>query len=311
MAENFTDIPLLNPVRWVPKTTPIYKRFDNTLFYYLIRNFEQKVQYPQKWVEGDVIKLHIQSNHSPIQVDLIDCAGRGISSYTANVVPTTLVNPGFQTYEVQIPVTGWDKKKTYQFILNAGFDETLIQFESEYQQMLDSDENTLLFTYWNSFNKEDVVFDTGVKFDFRCEAFIQRPKPKSKRTLWEDQPLNLRTINAIPYVQPKLIVGSGKGVPDWVADKINRIFCCDNTLVNAMQYTAVDGAELEANEEENYPMAGWSMDIRPTNNKYSLRGTNSNSPAENFFVVRNIDTKAFGTFNGNASSNIIQVTEVE
>jgi len=129
--------------------------------------------------------------------------------------------------------------------------------------------------------------------------------------VWEDQPLNLTTINATPYLQPKLIVGSGGGVPDWVAEWINRIFCCDNTLANGLQYTAVDGSELEANEEDDYPMAGWSMDVRPTKNRYSIRGTNNNTPAENFFVVRNIDTTAFGTFNGNASANIIQVTEVE
>lgn len=311
MAENFIDIPFLNPVKFVPREAPVYKQFDNTLFYYLISNFEQKVQYYQKWVDGDVINLHFQSNFGPIQVDLIDCKGQGIQSFPAAVVATELYNPGFQTYQVQIPITGLSTRGAYQLILNAGFEDTLSQFESEPFQVLASAENTILFNYWNSYNKEDVVFDTGIKFNFRCEAFVQRMQPKSNRAVWEDQPLNLTTISATPYRQPKLVIGDGKGVPDWVADKVMRIFCCDNTLLNGKQYTAVEGAEMEPSEEENYPMAAWRMDIRESKNRYSLRGGNNNSPAENFFVVRNIDTKAFGTFNGNASGNIIQVTEVE
>jgi len=315
MPTNIVDIPFLNPIRFVPVGATA-KNFDSDWFFNQIKSFEQQINYYQKWQHGDVIYLQVLSNFSPVAIDLLDCAGNSLNTFAFTAKSVSLVNPGYQVYECSIPVPTFDEG-VYYWLLNVGIyspvpeESTLEQFVSEPQYISETIENTIFFEYTNSYNKFDVVFETKINFGFRCDAVIGAIDPQSKDTVWEDQPLNLRTINSIPYRQFKLIIGDGYGVPDWVVDKINRVFACDTVMLDGRQYTKAEGAKWEKNEADLYPMRGWKIDIRETNNRYSLRGQNNNSPAEQFAVIYNIESKAFGTFNGNASNNIIQVTEVE
>ncbi len=134
--------------------------------------------------------------------------------------------------------------------------------------------------------------------------------PKSNRTVWEDQPMNLTTIQGIPYREFQFLMGDSYGVPEYMADKMNRYFCLDNLQLNGVYYTQVSGASWERKEADLYARYGYSTDMRQQKNGVSLVGENNNSPAESFMVVYNINTRAFGTFNGNASDNIVQITEV-
>jgi hypothetical protein len=315
MPTNIVDIPFLNPLRFVPVGSTA-KNFDSDWYFNQIKSFEQQIQYYQKWVYGDVIYLQVLSNFAPVVIELLDCSGNSLNTFSFTVKSTSLVNPGYTVYECSIPVPTIDEG-VYYFLLKVGSyssvpeESTLEQFISEPQYFSADAENTILFQYKNSYNRFDVIFETGINFGFRCDAVIGAIDPQSKDTVWEDQPLNLRTITSTPYRHFKLTIGNSYGVPDWVVDKVNRLFSCDTVLIDGRQYTKAEGAKWEVNQAELYPMRGWKIDIRETNNRYSLRGQNNNSPAEQFAVVYNIESKAFGTFNGNASNNIIQVTEVE
>lgn len=315
MAKNIIDIPLLNPVRFVPLGSTAIN-FDSDWYYNQIRSFETRIPYYQKWVFGDIVKLQVLSNFAPVTIDLIDCTGKSLNTYSFSDKPTTLINPGYTVYECTFSVPTVDEG-VYYFLLNAGVaspvpgESTLERFISEPQLFSVNKENTILFEYKHHYNKFDVVFQTGILFGFRIEAIVGALDPQSKDTVWEDQPLNLRTIDSIPYRHFKLTIGDAYGVPDWVVDRMNRIMSCSTVLFDGRQYTKADGAKWESNQADFYPMRGWKIDVRETNNRYSLRAENNNSPAEQFAVVYNIETKAFGTFNGNPSNNIIQVTEVE
>lgn len=315
MANNIVDIPFLNPIRLVPVGSTA-KNFDSDWYYNQIKSFEQQIRYYQKWVYGDVIYLQVLSNFAPVAIELLDCSGRSLNTFSFSVKPTSLINPGYAVYECSIPVPVVDEG-VYYFLLKVGSyspvpeENTQEQFISEPQYFSDDTDNTVFFKYRNSYNKFDVIFETGIKFGYRIDGNRGAIDPQSKDSVWEDQPLNLVTINSIPFRQLKLHIGNSYGVADWGVDKVNRILSCDTVEIDDRQYTKAEGAKWEKNEAELYPMRGWSIDVRETKNRYSLRAQNSNSPAEQFAVIYNIESKAFGTFNGNASNNLIQVTEVD
>lgn len=307
MPNNIVDIPFLNPIRFVPVGSTALN-FDSDWFYNQIKYYEQKIQYFQKWIFGDTIKLQVTSNFAPVTIDLRDCKGNTINTFSFTVKPTAILDNGFTVYEcsISVPVV---TEGEYFFLLNIGSDATLEQFISEPQYFSAEDSLTFLWSYSHSYNKFDVVFKTGIVFQFRCETSFGPLTPKSHDTVWEDQPANLRTIDSIPYRQPKLCIGGRWGVPDWVIDKLNRILSCDTVLIEDRQYTKADGAQFETTAAEAYPLRGWKIDIRETKNRYSLRAQNNFSPAEQFAIVYNIETKAFGTFNDNPSNNVIQITK--
>lgn len=309
MPNNKVQIPFLNPIRFVPLGSTAIN-FDSDWFYNQIKYYETKIHYFQKWVFGDPIYLHLQSNFSPVQIDLLDCHGNTLNTYTFAVVPTAIVNPDLLVYECTVNVPVVDEGE-YFFLLKIGSDATLEQFISEPQYFSDDSSNTLFYNYKNSYNKFDVVFSTGIQFGFRVEGSFGPLAPQSVDTVWQDQPLNLETIDSIPFRQFKLALGGIWGVPDWVIEKVNRIFSCDTVLIQDRQYTKADGAKWETIIADGYPLRGWKIDVRETKNLYSLVAENNFSPAEQFAVVFNIETKVFGTFNGNASNNVIQITKTE
>lgn len=309
MPNNKVVVPFLNPIRFVPVGSTAVN-FDSDWYYNQIKYYETKITYFQKWVFGDPIYLQIASNFSPITLELRNCKGQTLNTYSFSLKTTAVVNPDLLTYEcsLTIPIV---EEGEYFFVLNVGFDVTLEQFISEPQYFSDDPNRTMWFEYKNSYNKFNIVFNTGIQFGFRVESSRGPLAPMSVDTVWQDQPLDLETIDSIPYRQFKLSVGGLWGVPDWVIEKVNRIFSCDTVFIDGRQYTKADGAKWETIVAEGYPLRGWKIDIRETKNNYSLQAENNFSPAEQFAVVYNIETKAFGTFNDNASNNVIQITKTE
>jgi hypothetical protein len=309
MATNQSYIPDLNPVRLVPVGTPELPSFRNDWFVNQIKPYEQRTNYYQKWVAGSIMYLQFTSNFSPVQIDIIDCRGNLIQTHIPQAITTSYFNPTQTVYQsdFQVPsVFGlWYLK------LSIGFDETTTLFISEPQLTVANINNLMKIEYWHDTNDQDVYFMSGLKYTMFVEAIRGPLAPKTRRSVWEDQPLNLKTIRSIPYQQFKFILGDAYGVPEYIGDKMARIFSCDNVFLNGVQYTQEEGSVWEVNQVDLYPMFGYRTDIRPTKNIIGLQSENNNSIAENFAVVYNIETKAFGTFNGNASSNIIQVTEVQ
>lgn len=309
MALNQIYIPDLNPIRFVPEGPIERPTFRNDWFVNQIMPWQHPAQYFQKWLIGSTVFIQLASNFGPLQLDIINCYGGLIQSYTPQAITTTYYNPTLVTYQVQFPAPA--TMDLWYARLTAGFEATTTRFLSEPQQTVSSLKNLMQIDYWNSSNDQDVYFDGGLKFRLYVEAIRGQLTPKTKRTVWEDQPLNLSTIKGIPYQQFKFIFGDAYGIPEYMGAKLAAIHCLDNVLHNGVQHTQVEGAEWEVNQVENYPMFGYKTDMRPTKNVEGLQSENNNSPAESFAVVYNIETKAFGTFNGNVNSNIVQITEVD
>ncbi len=319
MADNIVDIPLACPIRFFPQEDPEYPSFDNAPAIDIVPPQKRPVSYndgrqvyTQKWfndgITNDIIALQISSTFSPVALDLLDCNGDVVNSY----IPSSPSNPaillGWALYEWQLNPPLMER---YYWKLRVGVEDTLEVFISEPQETIKDKNKTLFFKYKNSFNYFDIVFGTGIEFQFRCEGRVGRIQPKMKGADWEDQPLNLETIKAKPFRMFPLIIGEDAGVADWVADKVNCILAMDTDFINGIQYTKPVEEELQPQEIGVWPWTSWTVNIRQTKNRRSLRRQNGNSPAEFFLVTYNIDTRLFGTMNAPPSTNPITIVSVE
>lgn len=304
---NIIDISLLNPVRFV-NLGGVYKHFDDDWFTNLIYDFQDKVDYYQKWKSTDVIRLQFWANFTPIKVSVLDCSGKTIVSYNATAQPSNVVNPDFSPYEVNVSLTGLEG--VHYLLLTAGTSTNETQLISE--PMLISDTiDTILFKYKNSYNTQDVIFDTGIEFTFRCEAVLSEFTPGFKDTMYQDQILDNVMLNSIPFRQFSLMAGGEKGIPDWVVDKLNRVFSCDHWEADGKEFVKKDGTEWAPVRLENYPMSGWKIEVLEADTLSSKRGSNDGNPSQQIAVVYNVRTNLFGDFHDNADNNTVQITEIE
>lgn len=277
---------------------------DEDWFSAQIHSWEQEIRYFQKWQQTDTITLQVRSEYSSIRLDLIDCHGTVVETEDFVLRPTSIVGQLWSTYEVNMQLADVDEGLYYLLITVVG---TTLQFLSEPQDIALLHEDTLLYGYKHSTNNLDVIFDTGVQFGFRAETIISDYAPGNVQTVYEDQTLNLVELSATPFDTFKLKLGGSYGVPPWVAKKVNIIFCNDFVLLDGMQYVRADGAKLEPNRAELYPMAGWSMDIRPASNAFS--GIYDTTFDDVVAVAYNIEGNTFGTTNGLPST--LQITLIE
>lgn len=274
MADTTLNIPDLNPVKFYSETLtyPVNYRsrfMDDFNFQNQLRDFEYKVKYNQKWMLDDIIHLFMETDFTDLKVHVIGCDENIYKTYTPAVV-TSAINPSpldFRSvsitlddltpgiYYLRIQVTLLGAKKNY---------------DSEPFELSELVENSVLLHYSNETNDYDVAFDTGIVFALRVEGGLSTEgyRPGSKRKVYEDQNLNAVRLSATPFETERLVIGGSEGVPKWVIKLVNAIFCCDYTTIDGKQYVRMEG-EIEPKREENYPMAGWSFDVREAKNKYS------------------------------------------
>jgi hypothetical protein len=277
---------------------------DEDWFSAQIKPWEQEITYYQKWQQTDTITLQVLSEFSTIRLDLIDCAGKVVKTMPFVKKVTSIVGQLWQVYEVSMQMADVDEG-LYYLLITVG--NNILQFISEPQDIALLHEDTILHTYKNSTNSFEVIYATGVQFTFRAEATITDYAPGNVQAVYEDQTLNLVELSATPFDTFRYKLGASYGVPPWVAKKVNFIFCNDFVLLDEMQYVRADGAKLEPNRADRYPMAGWSMDVRPANNAFS--GAYDPSFNDVVAVAYNIKGDTFGATNGLPST--LQITLLE
>lgn len=306
-------IPFLNPVTFYevnPTELPQYltKHFDSYWQKEQLKDFETQVYYKQKWQTNDTIYLQFESNFAAIGVQLISCTQAVIIDQVATQERENLNMPGFYVYENTISLASVPEG-TYFVKLILG-DGTTVMI-SEPLQVQETWPNTILFEYSNSTFHGDVIFETGIQFGFRCEAFITRLEPANERTSYRDQKMNPTVLKSVPYRKWKLEIGHFTGIPDWVIDKQNWIWSCDDVVVDGKSFAVADGGQFEENEiDKVYPFRTWTLNIQEGVNRYSKIVNPSINPNKKFIAIGLIDATLFGDLSENAGSNLVPVEMV-
>jgi hypothetical protein len=307
-------IPFLNATKWVqmdPALFPQYakKQFDEALFVEQFYTGQQQTCYPQKISIYDVYSYQFESNYDPLAIQIIDKDGAVYLDLPLQRVRRNTYQPDYYIYEVDINFTSLTPG-FYWMKLVTGV-TGMPSFISEPIRIINNIDSTVLIEYANSSYYGDVVWETGITMSFRVEGAIWRFNPASKDVLYEDQVLNETILSSQPYRTFTLFIGNQFGVPDWLIDKVNRILGCDNLRIDGKFFSKAEGAKWEKKEEDDYPMSGWSIELREQLNRNSAIFDNESPDNKKLLVVHNIESKGFGDLSLNAGSNIITITDLE
>lgn len=303
---NYIYIPKLNPISfraaiYAAITQYQSKQFDDYRFEDMRLPWQQKTHYCQKIQQSDITYLQFISNFDPLPYEIINQYGNVAGSGNAVQKRQDKYNPGYYAYEIAI---NWASYAAGGYYISL----PSISYFSEPLIISEKFENTLLFTYFHTGYHEDVIFPTGIKFSFRVEGNVGKLLPKNKDQLYEDQKENPYTLSSKPYSAFELNIGGTFGVPDWVIEKMNYIWSCNNVLIDGKPFGKSSETKFELVGEDHYPMRSINMEVMPGIN----RGSKIISPTVNtdqkIVVSYNIPGRIFG---GLPDDGVIVITDFE
>lgn len=311
---NIIYIPLLNPVKFVeldPVQLPQYltKHFDDYWASEQLQSYETIINLKQKYQTSDTIYLQFESNFASIQLSVIDCGQNVLLTQAATQVRANKYMAGYYVYEITLSLAAFDPG-TIWLKLSLGLGSKFMI--SEPIDVAETWPNTVLFQYSNSKYHGDVIFETGITFGFRCEAVIRRLDPGSERTAYRDQKINPSTLKVRPFRAWELGIGHLSGIPDWIIDKMNWVWSCDNVLVDGKSFAVLEDSKFEDQEiHKQYPWRHWTLNIQEGVNRASkIVGVDVDSNKK-LLIVYQIDGTVFGDLSAQAGSNLIPVYSSE
>lgn len=222
-----------------------------------IRPFDQRTDqnnYFQLRQTSDKEYIQILSDYEPTLKYYL-CNGTLAYTIPFTAVPTAIVGETFTCYEAEVNFADFAANQTYIGEITYTDDDaqvhtwacTPIDLRAKWP-------NSMLFEYANSENDEDgIIWDTGIVMNIRVDAVLQKFQPKSERTDYNDQDYDGSLLFGQSYRWQTLLLLNARGLslPDWIIDKMNRIFTeCDNTKISGESYIAVAGQEFKLTRPE-------------------------------------------------------------
>jgi hypothetical protein len=269
---SYLQISTLVPMNFVDRDRSLppnfhFRHFDGWKASEQRLHFEQGIHVFQKWQKSDIIFLQVEADYDPIFVKVFKSNGEEIGGLQQQMDLVATV-AGRSFFESQLALDDLDEGY-YQIEIHAG-DPVQVVLESEIIHVLESHPGTLLLKYWNSFNN-NILWQTGIYFNFRVEGILHEFTPGSSRTTYIDQPNNAQTVKGTAYRSFKLFAGNENGIPNWMADKLEEIFIQNNVEIDGKGFAPAPGAKLTPARIENYAWSRWDLELRETVNRRAKR----------------------------------------
>jgi len=294
---NFTKIPLVNPVKFVPNTANPAWGFDNNWYYNQIKEWELKRTYYQKWMFGLTTPLQVWSTVAPADAEIYNCAKELVLTIPWTQVGTSDVG---NIYELilnldedgnsdPMPVGVYYIYTRFHLL---GYDYSII---SEPIHLAVSHPCTNTITYTHSENTQDFFPSLlSTPFKILLEADMINFQPGREVSDYVNQLHNVTLLDGVPFREFQLAVGRAPGVADYVVDILNRITCCDMWSFNGMLFSIPGGSKWEPTRIKTWPMSGWVIDVSPAVNATSLEYNQGGPVAPGLVTAYDINNDLFG-----------------
>lgn len=260
MANVFQIAPI-NPIRF------------NTEFvdWYDFEHSKEKCYY-QKFQNSDTTIFQVLSDFPNFTVTLKDYeTNSSVANLNYEELPVNFSGETFKAYNVTVPFLGLPEGYYYIQVTYTDENNVVNDIFSNPIHVAPLHKDTLLITYHNSENNFSVVFTDDTIFNLRVEGTIQDFQPEADDQIYFDQERNSTKLSSIPYRVFTLYIGNASGVPDWMGDKVNRAMSTDSIKIDGKDFEKNEGAEWEVERLEEYPFAGYTIDIVPTENLFMQR----------------------------------------
>ena len=268
--------------------------------YNLVPSIEFQKGYNQVYFAGDRPGIQLLSDMNvDLQIQVVDINDTLIDTWHFDLLQTTY--GAYNVYQCNdiLPST----PGIYFIKIVVSHNDELVTFYNEPINLVASADNVLSIEYTHDQNEFDVLFLEANVFNFflRIEGGIRSEglAPGGKFTMFQDLDYKSVMLQSQPFNVEKFIFGPGDGVPNWMADKLNRIFGLSTVMINGVQYSRNEGAKMERIGDTGYPLAGWSLDLIKTENPYG----NEVDTAETFLASNGVITASTGLYT--ASNNLL------
>lgn len=314
MAANIVDIAILSPFQWTKKgyVNPLIyntKYKEDWQYIDTLSRWDEVKGYLQPWESVDIIPFQVISNYSPHQLELQDCQGNQVDTFALDYVVSSIEVTGQKTYEATVALNNYPEG-IYRFIINAGY-PVLEIYESSFFYLAAVHEGTVLIESTHDENDYDTVFENGFVAKLRIHGEVADFLPGSTREVFIDQPNNMTQLSARTFSTESFIIGDEFGVPDYMIEKVNQHFACKQVLLDGKQYVGNQGARFEATREKDFPMTGWRWEIRAAKANTKKRFEADGAQGFPTTVIYNIENKGFGPISNPASSNVLQIVNLD
>lgn len=273
---------------------------DDWQFRRTIQPWEQQLCFYQPWLQSDIIRLQYTSNFGPITLRLYDEDGVLVHTQAFTTHQQDELRPTYFIRQIAVTLAGFDPGK-YFFTRDAAGDifysepfEIRPAAEDVNSIFLDDPDPTILIEYSHYEPYQGIKFFVPFAPAIRVPAILKYKQPGAKDNVYEDQLLNQTMINSVPFRLFDFIAGGVRGIPPYFIDKIARIHGCSDLKYDGRLFTKSEGAAFEPVLLDNYPMAGWAIEMREKLNRDSIIIENENIIEGQLAAAILIDSKGFG-----------------
>lgn len=315
--DNQLNIPFLNPVKFYDVDRAsldkyFTKHFDDWMYPERLYDWQSPETYYQIWQVDDIINLQFTSTFDPLIVDVLDSDGNVVLTFPALIGLPNIFYPNTYSFEVSISLASLTTG-CYTLKITAGTGLTQRFFISNKMYVSETPiQNSICLEYYNSRFLGDVMFESGIKFQFRVHGNIGFLEPGRKDELYKDERYNPAVLNSKIFRQWPVSFGDEFGLPDDIIDLINRIFSCSNVSIDNKPFGITEGGKIEFIEIGNeYPKRGLKLIVEEGLNRYSTIYAINVDTTKKLLTSIMVDNKAFGDTGNQGSSNTVPVLYVE
>lgn len=306
----YLDIPIMNPFNFVDKNRELqpqynFKHFDPWKSNEQILAFDTYKFYKQPWQNDDIAFLQVESDFTPIRVQIRNSRKLVVLSQEMSIVGT-IGNRIFLQSQIAFD---FFPEGCYTCEILAG-DPVLITAVSEPFEVLQEQPGTLLLKFSNLFNNA-IMWEWRGYMTYRVNGVIPYEAPASVRTVYLDQPLNAQTVKGDAARLFKLYIGCNGGMPPYIVDKLDEILDQNTVEYDGKGFAPAVGAAWNTNKIYRYPWAQWNIEMRETNNKRYKRFEVTGLQEKKVVIEYIVSAKLFGPEDGSANDNTFTINEIE
>lgn len=313
--DNLIYIPELNPVLFFDKdraNIPTYhtKHFDKWMFGERIYEWQEKVSFKQVWQTTDIIKLQFESNFDPIIVKLMDVYGSPVITLPSLIGLPHRDLVGFFAFEVSMSLGDLPTGCYYlQLELGTGEEQKILISGCQFISA-EALKETVLLEYRNSRFHKDVMFESGIEFQYRVPAaFTYLTKARADEQ-YRDEKYTNTILSSRSAKQFTILFGDAYGLPDDELNKLDEIWSCDHVKVDGKLFGIADGSRPEypaLDDSAEYPKRGMKLLIEDGINRNSRVFALTTDTTKKLFTSVIVDAQVFGDTSNQGSANTVPV----
>jgi len=317
MADNYLYIPFLNPVKFYKTDRAnldkyFTRQFDDYPFAERLYQWQDPIDYVQPWQTTDIIKLQFTSTFDPIIVELVDSNNVAVITLPALIGLPNKYYPGTYSFEVSMSLAAVTTG-CYRIKITAGTGDDQTTYISGWMYVSEEpfENPTIMLEYYHSRFHADVLFETGIQFQWRVYGHIGFLKPGRITEAYKDQKANPAILSSRSFRAFPVYFGDEFGLPDDEIDRLNAIWSCDNVSIDNKSFAAAE-AEFEFTEVDGrYAKRGVKLLVEEGINRHSSLFAVTTDTTKKLTYGIAVEAKVWGDTSNQGSANTVPILTVE